>query len=128
MPTYEYQCKTCGNRFERFQKRTDPAVTECPDCGGAVKKLLHPPAIAFKGSGFYVNDYKPSGGGAAKKDAEEPKAEKPAETKPAAEQKPAGEGSLSGDARLCATRYKGICCRLRYWNILVPLSKGASPC
>lgn len=58
MPTYEYKCKECENRFERFQKMTDPAVTECPECGGAVRKLLHPPAITFKGPGFYVNDYK----------------------------------------------------------------------
>ncbi len=60
MPTYEYQCRECDNRFERFQKMTDPAATECPSCGGGVRKLLHPPAIAFKGSGFYVNDYKKS--------------------------------------------------------------------
>lgn len=61
MPTYEYQCRECGNRFERFQKMTDPAVTECPSCGGNVRKLMHLPAIAFKGPGFYVNDYKSSG-------------------------------------------------------------------
>lgn len=60
MPTYEYQCRECEDRFERFQKMTDPAVTECPSCGGPVRKMMHPPAIAFKGPGFYVNDYKKS--------------------------------------------------------------------
>ncbi len=62
MPTYEYQCLECTDRFERFQKMTDPAVTECPSCGGGVRKLMHPPAIAFKGPGFYVNDYRKNGG------------------------------------------------------------------
>jgi putative FmdB family regulatory protein len=93
MPTYEYQCKTCGNRFERFQKMTDPAVSECPDCGGPVKKLIHPPAIAFKGPGFYVNDYK--GSGKPEKPAAEAKAdaEKPAESKPDAKPKATSEPS-----------------------------------
>lgn len=58
MPTYEYRCLECDECFERFQKMTDPAVKACPACGGGVRKLMHPPAIAFKGPGFYVNDYK----------------------------------------------------------------------
>ncbi|HEY3413876.1 MAG TPA: FmdB family zinc ribbon protein [Armatimonadota bacterium] len=58
MPTYEYQCVACNDRFERFQRMSDPAVTNCPKCDGAVRKVMHAPAIAFKGPGFYVNDYK----------------------------------------------------------------------
>jgi putative FmdB family regulatory protein len=62
MPTYGYRCTACENEFERFQKMTDPPVTECESCGGAVKKMLYPVGIQFKGSGFYVNDYAKSGG------------------------------------------------------------------
>jgi putative FmdB family regulatory protein len=62
MPTYGYRCKDCGSEFERFQKMTDAPVTTCDSCGGAVKRLLYPVGIQFKGSGFYVNDSKSSGG------------------------------------------------------------------
>ena len=57
MPLYEYQCTSCGHRFERIQKFSDPPATECPRCGGAVEKLLSSPAFQFKGSGWYVTDY-----------------------------------------------------------------------
>lgn len=63
MPTYGYRCQSCASEFERFQKITDPALTTCESCGGALKKLLYPVGIQFKGSGFYVNDYSKSGGG-----------------------------------------------------------------
>ena len=58
MPTYEYRCVACDVRFERFQRMSDPAVTDCPDCNGTVRKVMQPTAIAFRGPGFYVNDYK----------------------------------------------------------------------
>ena len=57
MPLYEYQCDVCAHRFEVIQKYSDPHIEVCPKCGGAVKKLLSSPAIQFKGSGFYINDY-----------------------------------------------------------------------
>jgi len=57
MPLYEYQCQSCGIRFERIQKYSDPLVSVCPTCGGAVEKLLSSPAFQFKGSGWYVTDY-----------------------------------------------------------------------
>jgi putative FmdB family regulatory protein len=97
MPTYDYQCKTCENRFERFQKMTDPAVTECPECGGPVRKVLHPPAIAFKGPGFYVNDYKGGSRGAGAKEADTTASpDKPTEVKAAPEPKQATEASKPG--------------------------------
>ena len=63
MPLYEYQCDACSHRFERIQKFSDPPIDTCPTCGGSVRKLISSPAIQFKGSGFYINDYakKPSG-------------------------------------------------------------------
>jgi putative FmdB family regulatory protein len=57
MPLYEYECASCAHRFERIQKFSDPLVDVCPECGGAVRKLLSSPAIQFKGSGFYITDY-----------------------------------------------------------------------
>ena len=63
MPIYEYECEACGNRFELIQKFSDPLVEICPKCGEKqVHKLLSSPAIKFKGSGFYINDYAPKGG------------------------------------------------------------------
>jgi putative FmdB family regulatory protein len=57
MPLYEYQCDSCGHRFEVIQKFSDPAIETCPSCGGPVKKLFSSPAIQFKGSGWYITDY-----------------------------------------------------------------------
>jgi len=57
MPLYEYECGACAHRFERIQKFSDPLVDLCPKCGGTVRKLLSSPAIQFKGSGWYINDY-----------------------------------------------------------------------
>ena len=57
MPLYEYECKKCGRRVEKIVKFSDPPLTTCESCGGKLKRLLSSPAIRFKGSGFYVNDY-----------------------------------------------------------------------
>jgi putative FmdB family regulatory protein len=66
MPLYEYQCETCGHRFERIQKFSDPPAGTCPLCGGPVTKLLSSPAIHFKGSGWYITDYARKGDGSGK--------------------------------------------------------------
>jgi putative FmdB family regulatory protein len=58
MPTYGYRCTVCRHEFERIQKMSDAPLTECEECQGPVKKILYPVGIAFKGSGFYVNDSK----------------------------------------------------------------------
>jgi putative FmdB family regulatory protein len=60
---YEYECDDCGHRFELIRKFSDEPVTACVSCGGKVRKLFSSPAIKFKGSGFYINDYarKPEG-------------------------------------------------------------------
>ncbi len=58
MPLYEYTCEKCGYRFEVIQKFDDEPLKVCPKCGGPLKKILSPPAIHFKGSGWYVTDYK----------------------------------------------------------------------
>ena len=57
MPIYEYQCRRCEHRFELIQKFSDKPRKRCPECSGTVKRLISPPAIRFKGSGWYVTDY-----------------------------------------------------------------------
>ena len=59
MPTYEYECKKCGHIFEAFQSMTEAPVKKCPECSGQVKRLISSGAgLIFKGSGFYITDYK----------------------------------------------------------------------
>ncbi len=61
MPTYEYKCLECGYLFEEFQKMSDAPLETCPKCGGKVKRLISNGAgLVFKGSGFYLTDYKNS--------------------------------------------------------------------
>lgn len=72
MPTYEYECKSCGHTFEVFQKMSDPAVGSCPECGQEVRRLINGgTGVIFKGSGFYVTDKgsSNSGSGGAKSNA-----------------------------------------------------------
>ena len=58
MPTYEYECKKCGHRFDIFQNISDKKVKKCPQCGGKVQRLIHGgTGVIFKGSGFYATDY-----------------------------------------------------------------------
>ncbi len=61
MPIYEYECRKCGHRFERIQKFSDRVVRTCPECKGRVDRLVHAPAIQFKGTGWYVTDYADKG-------------------------------------------------------------------
>ncbi len=61
MPTYVYECKACKHQFETFQKMTDDPIKVCPECSGEVARVLFPPGIVFKGSGFHINDYPSSG-------------------------------------------------------------------
>lgn len=57
MPLYEYECASCGRRTEALQRFVDAPITECPHCGGALRKLVSAPSFQFKGSGWYVTDY-----------------------------------------------------------------------
>lgn len=86
MPTYEYECAKCGKTFEVFQSMKDEPLKTCPDkkCKGKVKRLLGTGAgLIFKGSGFYITDYRSEGyKAAAKKDSSgggESSSSKPAE-------------------------------------------------
>ncbi len=115
MPTYEYKCDACGNQFERFQSITAAPVKRCPECGKAkVRRLIGTGAgLIFKGSGFYITDYRDKsyadkakaetgggGGGAAggDKPAGETKSEAKPETTAKPDAKPAAEPKASTSA------------------------------
>ena len=87
MPTYEYECRKCGDHFELFQNIKDEPRKRCSKCRGKVVRLLGTGAgLIFKGSGFYTTDYRSeSYKNAAKKDAPSSPAEKSSAPKPAKE-------------------------------------------
>ena len=66
MPTYEYACKACTERLEVVQSFADDPLTECPACGGQLRKVFQAVGIAFKGSGFYKNDSRSSSSSGSK--------------------------------------------------------------
>jgi putative FmdB family regulatory protein len=70
MPTYQYQCTNCSYEFEEFQQITEDPIKVCPKCKGKVKRLITGGSgLLFKGSGFYITDYRSdSYKSAAKKD------------------------------------------------------------
>jgi len=62
MPTYEYECQKCGHLFEEFQSIKAAPLKTCPECKGRVKRLLSAGGgLLFKGSGFYITDYRKPG-------------------------------------------------------------------
>ena len=68
MPTYEYQCQKCKRRHDAFQSITAKPLTKCPKCGGRLQRLLGSGSgFLFKGSGFYITDYRSKQYLAAKK-------------------------------------------------------------
>lgn len=102
MPTYEYRCPE-GHEFEEFQRMSDPPVADCPHCGAEAERLLSAGAgLIFKGSGFYITDYrsdsykkdaaadKTSGGAGS---SSSPAAAAPASTPAAGGAKPGGSAS-----------------------------------
>jgi putative FmdB family regulatory protein len=98
MPTYEYECKSCGHFFEIFQSMSDQPLTECPQCGREIRRIINGgTGVIFRGSGFYVTDKK--GGNKAG----------PEKAAPKTEGKP-GEGTASDTACAgCAKAESGSC-------------------
>jgi putative FmdB family regulatory protein len=62
MPTYQYRCNECGHDLEAVQKFSDAALTECPNCGGSLRKVFNAVGVVFKGSGFYRTDSRTGNG------------------------------------------------------------------
>ncbi len=64
MPTYQYRCPSCGQEFEKFEKMSAKTRSKCPKCGTRAERLISGGVgLVFKGSGFYITDYKRSSGG-----------------------------------------------------------------
>ncbi len=63
MPTYSYKCNQCGHEFDARQRMSDDPLTECPVCGGPVRRVVSSVGIVFKGKGFYVTDNRSSANG-----------------------------------------------------------------
>jgi len=74
MPTYEYRCRNCGHTFDVVQAMSDETLTVCPVCGGELRKVFAPPAISFKGSGFYATDHGKKSKSGGEKTGEKPAA------------------------------------------------------
>ena len=92
MPLYEYQCPKCGCRFERIQKFSAPDPKKCPNCGaGKLERLLHAPAVQFKGSGWYVTDYARKGSAEASRKEGQPVEGSASPAKEKSESKPKAE-------------------------------------
>jgi putative FmdB family regulatory protein len=56
MPIYEYECRTCHQRFDKLQSINDEPIRVCPNCGGETRRVLQPVGVIFKGSGWYITD------------------------------------------------------------------------
>jgi putative FmdB family regulatory protein len=110
MPTYEYTCRDCGHTFDIVQSMWDEALTMCPECGGSLRKVFAPPAISFKGSGFYATDHGKKSKSAAEsrsdgdkrvgdeKSAEEKQSDKKADTAASADGSKSSGKDASGGA------------------------------
>jgi len=100
MPLYEYECKKCGHRFEKIQKFSDPMLKKCPECGGKIEQMISAPAIQFKGSGWYVNDYakKPAPSAASGKNGNEGGKADSVEAKSESKTKTEGESKSKSDS------------------------------
>jgi putative FmdB family regulatory protein len=102
MPIYEYACEACGRVTEVIQRLDDPPLTVCPECGGAVKKMLSAPAFQFKGEGWYVTDYARKGGGkgeGAKGDAAKSESSSPGESSATGPKNDASTGAGTSPAK-----------------------------
>ena len=99
MPTYEYQCRSCGEHHDVVQKFGDDPLTECPSCGGPLRKVFGAVGVVFKGSGFYKTDSRASSkksGGAEKADKSD--SSEKSDKKAAASSDAGGKGSSDSSA------------------------------
>ena len=101
MPTYVYRCKACSHEFEELQRTTDESLTECPSCGKTTLKRMigGGGGLVFKGSGFYLTDYKKSGGDGKKESSEKKETKPEAKTETKSETKTETKSSDSGSSK-----------------------------
>jgi putative FmdB family regulatory protein len=103
LPTYEYACTACGHRLDAVQKFSDDALTVCPECGGALRKVYGAVGIVLKGSGFYKTDSrvgsgKPGGGDSKGSDSSSSSESKSSDSSSSSESKSSDSSSKSDGA------------------------------
>ncbi len=97
MPTYQYRCTDCGHDLEVVQKFSDPSLTVCPNCQGALRKVFNAVGVVFKGSGFYRTDSrKPESGGESGSDSSSGKNSDKGEGKKGGSETKSGSDTGSG--------------------------------
>ena len=82
MPTYSYRCTECDNAFDIQQSFSDNSLTECPVCGGKLRKVFSAVGVTFTGSGFYRNDSRPASTSSSSSSSPAPAASTPAPAAP----------------------------------------------
>jgi putative FmdB family regulatory protein len=98
VPLYEYECGSCGSRFERRQRVTDEPVQVCPNCGGPCRRVIHPVGIIFKGSGWYVTDSRKGVSATTSSDAKDSSGATETKTESKAAESPATNGAAEKSA------------------------------
>jgi putative FmdB family regulatory protein len=100
MPTYSYRCTDCGTAFDIQQAFTDDSLTECPNCGGALRKLFNSVGVTFNGSGFYRTDSRtpPKEGGSSGSGDSSTKTEKKTESTPSTVSSSSSTATASGSS------------------------------
>lgn len=97
MPTYEYVCKDCGHKFEKFQSIKEAPLGTCPVCAGSVERLIGiGGGLIFKGSGFYITDYRSE---AYKQQAKKESSESTASPESSAKSSAEGAGSAKSTSK-----------------------------
>jgi putative FmdB family regulatory protein len=103
MPTYLYRCADCGNEFDRYQKFSEDPLTDCPSCAGKVRRVIQPVGVVFKGSGWYVNDSRPSSSNGTDKSDKTEKTDKSEAGQKAEASTPTGDGKDATTAKKSET-------------------------
>ena len=100
MPTYDYQCRSCGHTIEVIHSMTEEGPTTCERCGGELRRVLFPTGIIFKGSGFYQTDSRASASSTSKPAAKTSEPSKAADA-------PASSGETTSSSPSTPTATKG---------------------
>lgn len=103
MPIYEYKCDE-GHTFEAMQSMADEPIETCDVCEAPAHRVLHAPAVHFKGSGFYTTDYARKGAGSKTPNGSESQKSDSTESKPADSKSDSGSGSSSGSGDKAASK------------------------
>jgi putative FmdB family regulatory protein len=104
VPTYDYQCRSCGHTVEVIHSMTEEGPATCERCGGQLRRVLYPSGIIFKGSGFYKTDSRASASSSA---AAKPASDKPAAAKSDGASTPSGETRSTTPPATSATKESG---------------------